>query len=70
MTGFITRNSWNNLAVEAAGEEINLYANGELLGSVVDDRVREGKVAVVSETASDQNYLKILFSDFSIKKTS
>ena len=69
-TDSITRNSWNNLAVEAAGEEINLYANGELLGSVVDGRVHEGKVAVVSETASDQNYLKILFSDFSIEKLS
>jgi hypothetical protein len=69
-TESITRNSWNKLAVEATGTEMNLYANGELLGSVVDNRVREGKVAVVSETASDQNYLKILFSDFSIKKVS
>ena len=69
-TESITRNSWNNLAVEAAGEEMSLYANGELLGSVVDGGVREGKVAVVSETASDQNYLKILFTDFSIEKLS
>jgi outer membrane murein-binding lipoprotein Lpp len=66
----IRRSSWNKLAVEALGGELSLYANGELLGSVVDDRVSEGKVAVVSETASNQDYLKILFSDFSIKKLS
>jgi len=67
-TEAIKRNSWNRLGAEADGDELSLYANGELLSTTVDDRLTGGRVAVVAETASDQEYLKVLFNDFSIEE--
>ena len=67
-TDAIKRNSWNRVAVEARGDRLSLFVNEKIIDTVVDDSFSEGRVAVVAETAGDQDRLKVLFSNFSIEE--
>ena len=70
MTGSeaINSKSWNNLTVRADGSNLSLIVNGEQLDTIVDESIKSGMVAVVAETGADQNYLKVLFNDFTIEE--